>query len=127
MTPTRLSLPLLLILAAACASGGAGGDNGAAASRNVITGEQLAEIPDQTAYHAVRKLKPHWLQSRGQVSFGAQTHLLVVVDEGQFQELGYLHSVRAGDVREIRYMAPRRAMLKFGDRASGGAILVSIR
>lgn len=123
-------VPLLVLAVVAltgCASTGGGGYDDPATPRNVITSEQLQEISNQTAYQAVRKLKPRWLQRRGQVSFRFQTHLLVVVDESQFVELGYLHSLRAGDVREIQYMDPRQATLKYGDRANGGAILVYLR
>ncbi|HUG39411.1 MAG TPA: hypothetical protein VMM12_02945 [Longimicrobiales bacterium] len=129
MRLTRLMLPLVLAVAAAgaCASTGGSGDGGAVTSRNVITGQQLAELSSQTAYQAVQKLKPRWLQRRGQVSFRGQTQLLVVVDEGQFYGLGYLHSVRASDVEEIQYLDSRRATLKYGGRANGGAILVSMR
>ena len=132
MKPKRRTprVPLLVLAAVAltgCASSGGGGDAEPGTPRNVITADQLSEMSNQTAYQAVRKLKPRWLQRRGQVSFRFQTHLLVVVDEAQFVELGYLHSLRAGDVREIHYMDPREATLKFGDRANGGAILVYLR
>lgn len=123
--------PLVVVavlgLAACASTGGQGDGNGTSNARNVITGDQLQEMTGQTAYQAVRRLKPRWLQRRGQVSFRFRTTLLVVVDEGQFYDLGYLHSLRADDVHEIRYMDPRAATLKYGDRANGGALLVETR
>lgn len=128
ITTVRLLLVPLVAVAAACASTPEPAEEGeTSSSRNVITTAQLDGMATQSAYDVVRKLKPRWLQSRGPVSFRGRTNLLVVVDEGQFEGVGHLRSIRAGDVREIRYMDARRGMLKFGDQANGGVILVYMR
>ena len=115
------------VLAGCASAGSAGGDGETEVSRNTITMEQLDAATQPNAYEVVRSLKPAWLRRRGPDSFRSQTSLLVVVDDGQFHQLGMLQSLRPGDLREIRYVDPRTAMMKYGDRANGGAILVYTR
>lgn len=131
MTSKRTGSVAALVLTAAalgaCASAGGGSGEGNGSARDVITQEQLGALSGQTAYQAVQKLKPRWFQRRGQVSFMGEAPLIVVIDESLFETVHFLHSIQASDVREIRFLDRRRATLKFGKPAEGGAILVSLR
>lgn len=124
--PLALVLVLLTFVAACASTPDAGGDDGDGSSRDVITMAQLDAAGGRTAYQVVRQLKPHWLQRRGQVSFQGQTSLLVVVDDSH-REVGVLNTLRAEDIREIRYLDGRRAMMRYGDRANGGALIITLR
>lgn len=128
MKAARMTLAVVIgLMMTACASTGGGERTESPSSRDVITAEQLQSMSNQTVYDVVRKLKPRWLQKRGQGSFRGSTELLVVIDDSQFHDLSLLTSLDASNVEEIRYMDPRKATNKYGTRASGGALLISIR
>lgn len=128
MKAARMTLAVVIgLMMTACASTAGGDQTRSTSSRDVITAEQLQSMSNQTVYDVVRKLKPTWLQKRGQVSFRGNTEMLVVVDESQFHDLSLLTSLNASSVDEIRYMDPRKATNKYGIRASGGALLISTR
>lgn len=128
MKATRMALAVVTgLMMTACASTGGADQNGSRSSRDVITAEQLENMSNQSVYDVVRKLKPTWLQRRGQVSFRGNTELLVILDESQFHDLSLLTSMTAANIQEIRYMDPARATNKYGIRASGGAILLTTR
>lgn len=125
----RLSMLVVAsgVLAAlpACASGGASGD--ASASRNVITAEQLSDMPQGSAYDAVQRLRPRWLQGRGisSVRSGAPELAQVYLDGAPMGGLRALHNITINQVEEIRYLDGRDATTRFGTGHGGGAILVS--
>lgn len=126
----RLLLLVTLVLvgsACASASGDAGDDDSDATPRDVITTAQLQRDGSISALQVIRKLKPTWLQRRGQQSLNSRTELLLVVDGAVSNDLGPLRSLRAADLREIRFMDAREATLRYGISASGGAILVYTR
>lgn len=112
----------LVAFLAACASSGTG-SRGSTSPRNVITSEQLADLHSRTALEAVERLKPTWLRTRGPES--RRTFPLAVAVDGVIQgDVTVLDSYPCSSLAEIRYLDARRAMLRFGDRASGGAILL---
>ena len=130
MTRTTLfrTLPVLLALVGlgalgACATTGGGGSSG---PRNTITTEQLAELPSMSAYDAVRRLKPQWLRVRGQDNVGVGQGPLVIVDDVPVGDTDMLDSYQIRDVREIRFLDPSRATLRYGDRAGAGAIILEL-
>lgn len=116
--------PLILATAiagvlAACAAGTAGG-SGSTASRDIITRSQLAEIPESTAYDAIRRLRPRWLRRRG-----TRNELAVVYqDNFRLGELDQLRSIMIEQVAEIRFISASDATTRWGTGHSGGAIQV---
>ncbi len=119
----KLTLALVLALSlGACAS--AGGTSGAGPRRNpdLITGDEIAAAHVLTALDAVRSLRPRFLMPQGGTT---RAHAVqVMVDDVPRGGSSILGSINAGDVIEIRYLAPADATLRFGTGYSGGLILV---
>lgn len=131
--PTRgptLGLTLLLAtLPAACATGtGSGsGEDGARDRRNVITREELASIEateDITAYEAIQRLHPQWLQGRGMVSFRLSTTVKVHFNGARIGGVGELRRFRVADVQYMEHMEGPQATQRFGTGYERGVILV---
>jgi len=129
----RLRVPLalltLLLLAPACASTGSG-EGGRGGSSNVITAEDLAQISVNNAYDAVVRLRPLWLQSRGNRSAVAlRTEIIVAQNGAYFGGVESLREFRIEEVREIRYMDSATAgafISGLGNRHVEGAIIVDL-
>ena len=120
---TALTLVVAFGLAtalAACAS--SGGSAGPRRDPNLITAEELAEYSTFTALDAIRRLRPRWLQSRGQTS--AQ-----VIQDGA--RLGdpenALRSMPVSDIEEMRYLSASDATMRYGTNYPGGAIEITSR
>ena len=75
MKSTRMSLgavaaTLAMIAAVSCVSTGTPpADRGSLGDRNVIVAEEMADLHHLTVADAILELRPHWLRSRGAVSF----------------------------------------------------------
>lgn len=127
-TPLSARLPLLILLVTAaavapgCASTGGGSGGG---DRNLITAEDMADMQHVSALDAVRRLKPNWLRRRGVDSFRGSFPMAVVVNGVVAGGVRILESYRCGDVKEIRYLNARAATMRYGDKAGGGAILIT--
>lgn len=107
---------------AACASGGGSGEGGPRRNPNLITAEELVDFPTLNALDAIRRLRPRWLQGRGNL------RPTVVVDGARMTNLeDALQSVQAAAVRTMRYMSASDATMRFGTNFVGGAIEVITR
>lgn len=119
----RARLPLaglfLAACVAGCASAGAGGDGAPRSSRNVITVEELAPLQQLSALEVVQRLRPAWLRVRG----GGLPQLIV---DGTPMEGGTetLRTFRVGEIKELRYLDPGDATMRFGTGYPAGAIVV---
>ncbi len=119
----KLALVLALTMSlGACAS--AGGTGGATPRRNpdLITADEIAAAHVLTALDAVRSLRPRFLMPQGGTT---RAHAIqVMVDDVPRGGSSVLGSINAGDVVEIRYLAPAEATMRFGTGYSGGLLLV---
>ena len=122
---SRITLTLVVAFGlatalAACSSGG--GSSGPRRDPNLITAEELAEYSTLTALDAIRRLRPRWLQSRGQTS--AQ-----VIQDGA--RLGdpenALRSMPVSDIEQMRYLSASDATMRYGTNYPGGAIEITSR
>lgn len=114
---------LLAIVSCASAGGGSGGSN-----PNVLTATEIARgaASQGTAYDAIKRLRPQFLQTRGSPESTSDPSTLVSVDGGSLTRIDVLHSISATKVREIRFLNASEAMERFGLLAkSGPVILVS--
>ena len=120
-----------LIWLGACASSGQSG--GAGRSRDLITSEELMEVPYNTVFEAVRALRPRWLQARNVASLVAPRpsqarHSARVYVDGHFRgELNELSRLVPHEVAEIRFMSASDATTRFGTNHIAGAIVVTTR
>ena len=126
------SLPIILavaVVSAACAAGGPGGERAPRAQQNVLTDEQIQAGSHQTAYDAVRSLRPSWLRERpGSISNPQGAEVTVYVDGTRMDGgINSLRQVRADGIQRMEYMSPSDATTRFGTGHMGGAILISSR
>lgn len=122
--------PLLAAAAtmAACATGGMGSSGGG--SSDVITATQIESSGAQTAYEAVQRLEPQWLNTHGAGSMGAgggSDSPDVYVGGTQAGSVDYLQNLNATDVKEMRYYRPGEAATRFGMGHRGGVISVTLK
>ncbi len=124
MRRTRfLSLLAVVILGSACASSGQPGQSRPRRSRTLITADELSELSVSSAYEAVRRLRPAWLQARGRSG-------LPVVYRNNTRWGGdprSLESIRIDDVTEMRFLSASDATTRYGTGFTGGVILVVTR
>lgn len=116
-------LLLALVAAAGCATASAGsGEDGepARGSSSLIIRAELEPLHQLSAYQAVERLRPRWLRQRlGRIP-------RVVVEGNPGQGLDILRSIRATDIRQMRFLAARDATTRWGTGYDGGAIVVEL-
>jgi hypothetical protein len=110
-----------VVAAGGCATAGQGGSTGG--SRTLITQEEIAALNVQTAYEAIRRLRPFWLRP-GYVGGNAP---VVYLDNIRQSDEQILHRLGAHEVVEVRYMNSSDATTRYGTGHDGGAILVFTR
>lgn len=118
-----LSLLAVVILGSACASSGQPNQSRPRRSRNLITADELSGLSVSTAYEAVRRLRPAWLQARGRSP-------LPVVYRNNSRWGGdpsSLQGIRVGSVSEMRFLSASDATTRYGTGFAGGVILVVTR
>ncbi len=124
MRRTRfLSLLAVVILGSACASSGPPGQSRPRRSSNLITAEELSELSVSTAYEAVRRLRPGWLQGRG------RSGLPVVyrTNTRWGDNPNSLESIQIDTINEMRFLSASDATTRYGTGFTRGAILVVTR
>ncbi len=98
----------LLLSACASASGTSNRQN-----RDVMTQAQLLETGQTNAYDAVRSLQPRWLRPGmsvyidGAPAAGGR-------EAGRDEGVDYLRNLQVTSVREMRYLDPRLASIRYG-------------
>ena len=118
-----LSLIAVVVLGSACASSGQPDQSRPRRSRNLITADELSGLSVSSAYEAVRRLRPAWLQARGRSP-------LPVVYRNNSRWGGdprSLESIRIDSVSEMRFLSASDATTRYGSGFTGGVILVATR
>lgn len=120
-----LSFAAGLAGALGCASGGAGM---AARDSRLISGGEIQEASGgvANAYDLVQRLRPRWLQSRGERSTVLATRIAVYRDGQRLGGPDELRLILVADLEEIRYMDSAQAgrLPGTGSDHVEGAILV---
>ena len=130
MRSALLVVTALAVGLGGCSAATAGGSDG---SRDLITREEIERTGAQTAYEVVRQLRPEFLIVRGSMGLNSTrprergAEPVVYVDGVRFGNLDSLHSIRMGDLLEIRRLSGADATTRFGTGHAGGAILVRTR
>ncbi|MCK5651612.1 MAG: hypothetical protein KAJ42_09555 [Gemmatimonadetes bacterium] len=118
---------VLALLLSACATAQSGDSSSSRRRSNVLTAEELAASTTNTAWDAIRQLRPSWLRSRGTRSFGGEIYPRVIVDSMTPEPMEYLHNLDCRSIQEIRYFDPREATTRFGTGFPSGAIVVTTK
>ncbi len=121
--PLHAALVALTLTSFACASAGAGGSQ---RSGNTLTREEVLAASVQTAYDAVARLRPQWLQSRGPMSVrsGGSAAPAVFMDGQQYGSLDALRDIRSTDVESIEFIGAADATTRYGTGYPAGIIMV---
>ena len=121
MRPIAVSrfLPVVAVLLGGCASAGGSEAGARPGPRDRILAEELANLQQLSALEVVQRLRPNWLRIRG-------GSLPEAVLDGTPIEGGAraLQNIRVGEIRELRYLNPSDATMRFGTGYPAGAILV---
>lgn len=123
-------LTLVIVLAGAgilaCSGSGRRVEPG---SSNLITLEQINEYPNSSAMELVQRLRPRFLQRRGQMSIRNQeSPYPVVYVDGLFRGgIDELHSLPAMTLESIEYISPADATTRWGTGHMAGVIHVTTR
>ena len=128
MRTILLAILVLVFLPTACATGSRS-DQETRRNRNLITLEELAPLPSLSAFEAVQRLRPAWLQSRGPMSGGAATRSYphVMMDGIHMGDINTLRDLRTDNVQELRFISARDATTQFGTGYMAGIIEIITR
>ena len=98
-------------------------------SRDVITADEIAERNDiQTAYDAIRRLRPAFLRVRGSRSGQSGSDALkFYIDNMAETDPDVLKSLPATAVLEIRRLSASEATFRYGGDHPQGAIVIKTR
>lgn len=127
---SRLTLLFaVVLLISSCASSTQSDSSRPGTSRNMISGEELAELPGQSScLDAVRRLRSNWLRTRGMAGLGSTQVVLAYVDGVRAGGVDFLESRPLDGIVEIRYYNGRDATTKWGTGVGGGVIeLITVR
>lgn len=111
---------------------------GCAPPRNSIPGDHNAYVISEfelrnlstenaTAYDAIRKLRPNFLNYQAQTSVTTPGVPDVFVNERFAGDLNLLTSLWVSQIRQIRFYKPTDAMIKYGTDRTGGVIAITLR
>jgi hypothetical protein len=91
-----------------------------------ITEAELEPIAQMSAFEAIQRLRPRWLQSRNQsrTGFFPTVHVDGAV-RGQGEEV--LASILSSDVEEMQFLSAADATTRFGTGYFSGAILIKTK
>ena len=110
-------------LVLSCAAGSQSGTARPSTSRNVISSEEIAELPGYlSAADVVRRLRSTWLRTRGAAGTGGNLEIQVYTDNVHAGGLDFLESRPMDGVVEIRYHNGRDATTRWGTGVVGGVI-----
>ena len=113
---------------------------GCAPPRNTIPGDynayaisefELRNLPAETAtaYDAIRKLRPNFLNYQAQTSVAnpAPGVPVVFLNERFAGDLNLLNQLLVTQIQSIRFFKPADAMIKYGTDRTGGVIAITLR
>lgn len=104
-----------------------GNDIPGARSTDVIYLDEIQGAKAQNALDAVRRLRPRFLQSRGQTSLLARRdeNPVVYLDNRRYGDIESLRMIPTEGIFEIRYLSPNQAQQRWGMNHSAGVIHVT--
>lgn len=127
MFPTKSTVLLLWLLTASGCVAASQGISASGGNRQLI---EEAEIEQSTATNAldlVRRVRPQWLRSRGQMSIERPSEVVVYVNGHPYGGPGALNDVHIQSIRQIQFLTAVEATQRFGTDHVRGAILVTLR
>ncbi|MFQ5603095.1 MAG: hypothetical protein ACE5HS_07480 [bacterium] len=98
----------------------------------VITNEVITNSSATNAFEIIQQHRPQWfirIPSRGTKSLYTDdaSHPVVYMNDVRRGKIETLRQISSQAVKEIRYLKPREASLRFGLGHTGGAILLKMK
>ncbi len=122
MRRTSSLLASFAVLLIACATGGMSTTGSASsASNSRLTSEEIVAANLPTAYDLVERLRRPWL--RRDAATGQD--VTVYMDNQKLGGVEKLRDIPSVDVAEMEYMPSDKAIMRWGQDAKGGAIVVT--
>jgi len=102
MHPKTLCLTILAaaVLLSACSPL----NRGPSRDRNLISAEEIADSDSRNAYELIQRLRPLWLQSRGERSIRLGTEIVVYQDGTMLGGIDLLEGIPIELVRSVRVL-----------------------
>ena len=127
--------PLIVLLemalaSAACASPGASRSNASqSASPGAVTGEELRQVSASNTYEALEQLRPLWIlpRPRSSIVYALAGRPVVYLSGIPHGAVSTLRGIEVNDVRQIDFMNPIDAGIRYGTGHAGGIIFVDLR
>lgn len=114
---------LALLITTACASGGF-----AHRDRNRISTAELKQVQAMTLFHAIQRLRPHWLARRDVSDLDGPREVVVVQEQALLGGVETLRQISADDVEWLEYMdGTRAASMIRGIGLVAGAIVIHLQ
>jgi hypothetical protein len=131
MSVKHLYLVAVAAVIGCAPAGGASGTSGTPVVRrmsNVLPASEIvaAHADVATAYDAVARLRPNWLNAHGVSSFnreGSTQFAIVFVDGHRYGELDSLRNIQAFQVADFHYYDVTEAGATFGLQAGTGGVI----
>ena len=123
-----LSFVAVLLLVSACARPAT--TSGSSSPHNVITPEELSRYSNLTLYEAIRRLRPSFFRTRDVATSTnpVPRPVMVYLDDVRTEGLDALRNVAVSIVKEVRFLEPQQANVRYGtSNNNGGAIVVTTR
>jgi hypothetical protein len=125
MAATICRIILLGVIALAGCSGATSSPRG---SGSLITRAELEPLESFTAYDAIARLRPNWLQTRGPTSLAdGPTLPRVHINQSPSGSMDELRSMSTIEVESMEFLSPADATTLYGTGYPGGVILVRTR
>ena len=96
---------------------------------NAISAFELENSSTQTAYEAIRKLRPNFLNYQAQTSVTNPSPGVPVVymNERFAGDINVLNQILVSQVESIRFYKATDAMIKYGTDRTGGVIAITLK
>jgi len=117
----------VLLVSAACASGGS---SGAGTDREFLSRDDIESVEVSDLYEVVQRLRPRWLNVRGDRSFGLTTSIVVYQGQTRLGGVDVLKQFGPETAETMRYMDGPKAsstLPGLGSQHVAGAIIIETR
>jgi hypothetical protein len=91
---------------------------------NLITHKEVVEAGPSSAYDLIAKLRPLWLQKRGEGSFFQPSEVVIYLDGTRLGGPDELQNISSTNIDTLQFLDARLATLRFGAGHVAGAILI---
>jgi len=127
-TPVRWALATMVVLSVLASCSPRTGGSARPRPQEDVTRSELERVFSESAYGAIRQLRPSWLFYRlTPTPTNPNPEPAVYVDRARLRRLDDLHTVPVEDVERIQFLNASDATTRFGIGHMHGAIIVITR